>query len=992
MKCIVLAAGKDKNSIEKSPKCLRMVNNKTVLDNFVDILDNKYISNINLVGGFGILQIMEKYPDLNYFYNEKWRDTKSLYSLSKAFKAFDNNSLISYSDIIHKSETLKLINQDKINIFYDSLWETRYENRDLNNLERVLDSKGRMIGEFSGLLHIPKKEVNRIKSLIKDLLEKDIKSTLLDLINSIVKDNSVSFIDVSGKWAELDSVQDMMHFKFGTKAETLNNLKLKLKKSQVLEQYTFTVGQYTKDQKTIIQNIQNNLSSKLLVVRSSALNEDTESSSLAGNYESILKVEKDNVDILINAIEVVKESYRKNGQVQDKNNQILIQPYLEKVTMSGVVFSKNLQTSSPYYTVNYDMSENTESVTSGNGGNLNTFICYNNFTGQIQNERLSMLINSIKEIENVTKYDAIDVEFAFVDMQLYILQVRPIAAKKESVMVSSENVLSEINNIKDVLDIESINLLGSKKAYGVMPDWNPAEIIGINPKKLSFDLYCYLITDNVWAQSRALLGYKNINSAGLISLGGKPYVDIQMSFNTFIPDELPDDLSAKLVNYFIWKLERHPQNHDKVEFLVVITAYDFTFDEKVKDLLDNGFSEIECEKILEAYKNLTQNIITGQTLSIEEEIDKTLSLARRRKKVLSSNVDDISKIYYLLEDCKQYGTLPFANLARCGFIGSILLKSLLEKDSIKVFEYDEFFKSIHTVAKEFMDDFILLSRKQLSKESFIDRYGHLRPGTYDITSKSYENGFNDYIDFNVDANNSIADNKFKFSKDTKEKINREILKSNLNFDVETLLQFIIKSTEAREQSKFEFTKNLSVVLDLITTIGQEFGLSANDLSHLDLNTLLKYRNASSRLNLGDEIVGSIEKNKNNYLVTCSLNLPELIFNKIDVEMFHYLVMMPNFITHHNITAGAVFLTAGNYKNIDNKIVCIENADPGFDWIFSHNIKGLITKYGGIASHMSIRCAEFDLPAAIGCGNKIFNSLVTCNKVNLDCANKKIRGI
>ena len=53
-------------------------------------------------------------------------------------------------------------------------------------------------------------------------------------------------------------------------------------------------------------------------------------------------------------------------------------------------------------------------------------------------------------------------------------------------------------------------------------------------------------------------------------------------------------------------------------------------------------------------------------------------------------------------------------------------------------------------------------------------------------------------------------------------------------------QFIIKSTEAREQSKFEFTKSLSVVLDLITTIGQEYGLSANDLSHLDLNTLLKY--------------------------------------------------------------------------------------------------------------------------------------------------------
>ena len=244
---------------------------------------------------------------------------------------------------------------------------------------------------------------------------------MLDLVNSIIQKHAINFIDVSGNWAELDSVQDMMRFKFGTKAETLNSLKSKLKNSLVLEQYTFTVGQYVSDKAAIIEDIQKNLSSKLLVVRSSALNEDTEGSSMAGSYESILKVEKDNADILINAINIVIESYRKDNQAQDMNNQILIQPYLDNVTMSGVVFSKNLQTSSPYYTVNYDNSDNTESVTSGSGDNLNTFICYNEFESPIKNNKLSLLISSIKEIEEVTQYDAIDVEFAFVDMQLYIL-------------------------------------------------------------------------------------------------------------------------------------------------------------------------------------------------------------------------------------------------------------------------------------------------------------------------------------------------------------------------------------------------------------------------------------------------------------------------------------------------------------------------------------------------------------------------------------------
>ena len=69
---------------------------------------------------------------------------------------------------------------------------------------------------------------------------------------------------------------------------------------------------------------------------------------------------------------------------------------------------------------------------------------------------------------------------------------------------------------------------------------------------------------------------------------------------------------------------------------------------------------------------------------------------------------------------------------------------------------------------------------------------------------------------------------------------------------------------------------------------------------------------------------------------------------------------------------------------------IENADPGFDWIFSHKIKGLITKYGGSNSHMSIRCSEFSIPAAIGCGEKLFNNICRRKKIFLDCVQKNIK--
>ena len=78
-------------------------------------------------------------------------------------------------------------------------------------------------------------------------------------------------------------------------------------------------------------------------------------------------------------------------------------------------------------------------------------------------------------------------------------------------------------------------------------------------------------------------------------------------------------------------------------------------------------------------------------------------------------------------------------------------------------------------------------------------------------------------------------------------------------------------------------------------------------------------------------------------------------------------------------------------NIDGYIVLIKSADPGFDWIFSHDIRGLITMYGGANSHMAIRCAEFGLPAAIGCGKRLFETLIKAPVVELNCAARKVSG-
>ena len=119
-------------------------------------------------------------------------------------------------------------------------------------------------------------------------------------------------------------------------------------------------------------------------------------------------------------------------------------------------------------------------------------------------------------------------------------------------------------------------------------------------------------------------------------------------------------------------------------------------------------------------------------------------------------------------------------------------------------------------------------------------------------------------------------------------------------------------------------------------------------------------------------------------------LPPLIFSEFDFKILTYYTAKPNFITNKTINGNLIHLTtAEKIPDLSQSLIMIENADPGFDWIFTKDPIGLITKYGGVASHMAIRCAELGLPAAIGCGEIIFEKLRYAEKIMLDCKNEQI---
>ena len=206
------------------------------------------------------------------------------------------------------------------------------------------------------------------------------------------------------------------------------------------------------------------------------------------------------------------------------------------------------------------------------------------------------------------------------------------------------------------------------------------------------------------------------------------------------------------------------------------------------------------------------------------------------------------------------------------------------------------------------------------------------------------------------------------------------------FDADKLLAYVQAATVGREYGKVVFTRSISEMLELIAGYGEKHGLSRDEMSHVSIGTLFDVVTKSSEGSIEERLRQIAEEESERHALSAAIRLPQILFDEAGVHVVPFQVSHPNFITHKKITAACVCLLAGQVAPVlTGKIVLIENADPGFDWIFAQQIGGLITKYGGANSHMAIRCAEFGIPAAIGCGEQRFEVFIGANQILLDCA-------
>jgi len=771
-----------------------------------------------------------------------------------------------------------------------------------------------------------------------------------------------------------------------TKADTLRNFKSRLKTCMIEKLFSFEVGDYMKDQDSVLDSIMSNFSGSKTVVRSSSLSEDLKEFSGAGCFESVIGVDASNREEMKAAIKHVLDSYERL-RCSALSNQVLVQRQTVDVRMSGVVFTRKLQTNTPYYYINYDNETGeTDSVTGGR--NSKSVSILRNLPIEEVPDIWRPLIRSIREIEDFLPGMVLDIEFAQKrsDEEIVIFQIRPLAA---NIRFQGSGDRKYYNSIDEIM--KRYRMMGSP-FLSDMAFWNPSEIIGDNPHPLDYSLYFEIITRRAWNVGLRPLGYRAVSKDLMVRLGNKPYIDLQHSFASLTPAALSASLYRKLSVFYREELLSDLASHDKIEFDIVLNAYFFTLEERLALLAERDFTPSEINQIRTALAALTSKTIRNHASSLEvhsrslKSLEETVNIVKTNTRIADFR-SCIKGALRILRELPSKGTVPFAAVAREAFMAAAIGRSLVDAGYINRTELEAFMSSISTVTSRFDSDFHKTMHGKMDIKKFFQCYGHLRAGTYDINAPRYDTMELDII---------RRDASSKEAASTSTGLNPIALKRAIDasplseVSPKSLVSFIRSSTQAREQFKFEFTKALSFAIELIAHAGEALGFSRKEICFLQVQDLRASMHYGSTAQVTDFFSALIKVRKRRFEDYSHIALPPVICFEGDLCVVEDYAVKPNFTTSRSVSGEIVDLEANPDASIKGKIVLLKKADPGFDWIFTQGIKGLITKYGGAASHMSIRCAEFNIPAAIGCGETLYARLLSYGTIKLDCKHKKIQ--
>lgn len=563
----------------------------------------------------------------------------------------------------------------------------------------------------------------------------------------------------------------------------------------------------------------------------------------------------------------------------DSDEDILMKNMTDDVIISGVCFTRDIFYNRPYYMITYYDNEDA-ALTDGNKVVKTRWIA-KNVSREFVDLRFLKVIENVRKIEaSYPDAEALDIEFSVSkDERVEIIQVKPFVEVSNRSGIMSDRDFIDTKAFAKCSYLDKSHIL-SDTAYE-----NPALTIGNNPRPLDYSLYRELITAKIWNEAIRELGYTAVDDEVMQKIGNKPYISVSCCFDAFTPKAVDEQLRYKLTEYYGEKLKNNKSAHAQIEYEIIYNTYDFNIEDRLGELAEHGFTEAEIQTLKNSLHEVTGYTLRHYDGMCSEDMNSIETMVNLRHEIRNQHPlqeNNVMKLYKyiseLLDSIKKYGTPQFVRQERCAVMAECFCRSLVDKGYFTQTEMDAFKSSISTVKVEFERDYRRYANGIMSREEFNKLYGHLRPETYDIRTDCYRNMDSEAVVAELEAEANMTGEARLLDTD---KLKQAIADAEFNITPEKLMDFIIRSTKNKEYFRFEFTKSLSLILEIIIKLGDKLGIAREDMSYLEIQDLLSYHSRDSYIQI-------IEQRRDMYHANTYLILPEVIFAVGDIDVIDFV--------------------------------------------------------------------------------------------------------
>lgn len=665
-----------------------------------------------------------------------------------------------------------------------------------------------------------------------------------------------------------------------TKADTLLAIKDLVKKSYIEDMVIVTAGEFMHKKMEIFHKVYEHFKGDKIVVRSSPINEDNVAAVDDLHLANVLGVDSGDSDQVCDAIMSIFKSYVK-GELTDENieeikdEQVLIQRESKNIVLSGVVFTRDIINNRPYYMVNYDANRKTDFISTSR--NERTLWIARNVSREFLDVKFLKLLMAIREIEDIFKQEeALDIGFGIdEENNIIIFRVRQLVK-----LIGKSKTMTD-REFADTKAFAKCNYLDTGHILSDMAYCKVAELIGHNPRPLDYSIVKEYIVSKSWNRGLCDLGYSYVPESLIQKVGNKPYMSVSYAFEGLTPEDLNSQLKFKLYGYYEDKLKKNKTIHDKFESEIMFTSYDFSTDKRLIELRENDFSEGEIQQIRNCLYNLTKEAVFSYDEITNSDKQSLLLLIKTRRQISDSspleetNVMKLHKYVMEINDSiKKHAVQQLARQDRYSTMAQNFCDSLVAQGYFTEEEMKAFKASVPTVFTDFDRDFDSFIHGETSLEEFNENYGQLRMSTYNIRTDCYQN-----MSFEVIPNSPSRKDKKQIEPkllDTK-KLMQALRDAGITISPEKFMEFMVKAIKNREYFLFEYSKSISLMLDIIIQLGATIGIAREDMSYLEIQDLLSYHSRES-------YIQTTQTNRSIYHSNTYLVLPNVIFDVGDIDV------------------------------------------------------------------------------------------------------------